>query len=81
MGNLLYCLLAIVVLFVVLKLLGKSMKVIMTFVINAVVGAIVLWVLSLVLPSLFTLNLLNALLVGFLGIPGLIIVLILGLIL
>lgn len=81
MGNLLYCLLAIVVLFVVLKLLGKSMKVIMTFVINAVVGAIVLWVLSLVLPSLFILNLLNALLVGFLGIPGLIIVLILGLIL
>ena len=53
----------------------------MSLLINALVGAVVLWVLSLVLPSVFQVDVISALIVGFLGIPGLILVAIIGLLL
>lgn len=66
---------AIVAVVLVLKLLGKSMKVILGVLINALVGGVVIWLLNL-LGLGIALNWLTALLVGVLGIPGVIIVLI-----
>lgn len=81
LSNLVWIVVAMVILFVVLKLLKKSTKVIMSLLVNALIGAVVLWALSLVLPSVFQVNVISALIVGFLGIPGLILVAIIGLLL
>lgn len=66
----------ILVLFIILKILALPMKIIMKFLINAVVGVIVLYVLNLIGVGL-VINWITALIVGFLGIPGVIIVAIL----
>lgn len=81
LSNLVWIVVAMVILFVVLKLLKKSTKVIMSLLVNALVGAVVLWVLSLVLPNIFQVTVVSSLIVGFLGVPGLILVAIIGLIL
>ena len=67
--------LAVVILFVVLKLIGLSMKIIMKFIFNALVGGIVISLINLFGANI-TLTWLSAALVGFLGVPGVIIVLI-----
>lgn len=64
---------AVLVLFIVLKILTLPMKIIIKFIINAIVGGVVLFVLNL-LGIGFTITWVSALIVGFLGIPGVIIV-------
>ena len=66
----------ILILFIVLKILTLPMKIIVKFLINAVVGGIVIYVLDLFGVGL-ALNWITSLIVGFLGIPGVIIVAIL----
>lgn len=63
----------VVILFVILKILSMPMKIIVKFLINAVVGMIVIYVLNLFGVGL-VLNWITALIIGFLGIPGVIIV-------
>lgn len=67
--------LAIFILFGVLKLFGLSMKIIMKFIFNALVGGIVISLINLFGANI-TLTWLTAAIVGFLGVPGVIIVLI-----
>ena len=66
----------ILVLFVILKILALPMKIIVKFLINAVIGVVVLYVLNLLGVGL-VINWITALIVGFLGVPGVIIVAIL----
>lgn len=67
--------LAILILFGILKLFGLSMKIIMKFIFNALIGGIVISVINLFGAGI-TLTWLTAAIVGFLGVPGVIIVLI-----
>lgn len=69
---------ALAVILIVLKILGKSVKLLGTIVANSIVGAIVLLVLHIFIPEI-TFSWLAALIVGFLGIPGVILVAILQL--
>ena len=66
---------AIVILFAVLKIIGLSMKIIIKFIFNALIGGIVLSVINLFGANI-TITWLSAAIVGFLGVPGVIIVLI-----
>ncbi len=66
----------IVVLFIVLKILAMPMKIIIKFLVNALIGGIVIYVLNLFGVGM-TLNWITSLIVGVLGIPGVIIVAIL----
>ena len=66
----------VVILFAILKILSMPMKIIIKFLINALVGGIVIYVLDLFGVGL-TLNWMTSLIVGFLGVPGVIIVAIL----
>ncbi len=66
----------VVVLFIVLKILAMPMKIIIKFLINAIIGGIVIYVLNLFGVGM-TLNWITSLIVGVLGIPGVIIVAIL----
>ena len=79
LSKLVWIVVAMVILFVVLKVLKKSTKTIISLLINALVGAIVLWVLNGFFPEVFQVDVISALIVGFLGIPGLILVAIIGL--
>ena len=67
--------LAVLVLFVILKLFGLSMKIISRFIFNALVGGIVISLINLFGANI-TITWLSAAIVGFLGVPGVIIVLI-----
>ena len=64
---------ALLVLFIVLKLLSLPMRIIMKFIINAIVGGIVILILNLFGLGL-ELTWITAAIVGFLGLPGVIIV-------
>ena len=64
---------AILVLFVVLKILSLPMRIIIKFIINAIVGGIVIITINLFGVGL-ELTWLTAAIVGFLGVPGVIIV-------
>ena len=66
----------VLILFIILKILSMPMKIIIKFLINALIGGVVLYVLNLFGVGL-VLNWITALIVGFLGIPGVIIVAIL----
>ncbi len=70
----------IAVLFLVLKILSLPMKIIIRFVINAVIGGIIYYVLGLMGIGL-TITWVSALIVGILGVPGVIIVAIMQLLL
>lgn len=67
---------AVVLVLLVAKLIFKSTKAIVGFLVNTVVGFVILWVLNL-LGLGIPLNWITAAIVGFLGVPGIIIVLIL----
>ena len=75
MGVIITYILAVAVLFGVLKLFGLSMKIIAKFIFNALIGGIVISLINLFGANI-TLTWLSAALVGFLGVPGVIIVLI-----
>lgn len=68
------------ILFIVLKLLSLPMKIIIKLVINGIVGGIIIFIVNLIGANfgfVIDLNWITALLVGFLGVPGVIIVAIL----
>ena len=67
-------------LLLILKLIGKSAKIIIGFLVNALIGFIILTILSLIPGLGITAGWLSSIIVGLLGIPGLVIVLILQLI-
>jgi inhibitor of the pro-sigma K processing machinery len=58
------------------KLIFKSIKIVWKVLINALAGGLAIWVLNLFGTGI-NINWITALLVGFLGIPGVIVVLIL----
>lgn len=68
------------ILFIVLKLLALPMKLIIKLVINGIVGGILIFVVNLIGTNfgfVIDLNWITALIVGFLGVPGVVIVAIL----
>jgi len=67
---------ALAIVLLVAKLVFKSSTTIIGFLINAIVGAVILWVLNLVGLGI-PISWLTAAIVGFLGVPGVIIVVIL----
>ena len=75
MGVVITYILAVLILFIILKLFGLSMKIISRFIFNALVGGIVISIINLFGANI-TLTWLTAAIVGFLGVPGVIIVLI-----
>ena len=77
-------LIALAILYVVLKILSLPIKLIVKLLINGLVGGIVIWLINLVGVNFgfaITLNWITALIVGILGIPGAIILVILQFIL
>lgn len=72
----LYYILAIVAVVILAKLLFKSMKIVTSILVNALIGGIILWILNLFGFGI-AINWLTAILVGALGVPGVIIVLVL----
>ncbi len=77
-------LIGVAVLFIVLKLLALPMKIIIKLVINGLVGGLVIFVVNLIGANfgfMIDLTWITALIVGFLGIPGVVIVAILQFIL
>lgn len=76
--NLGWFVLALVIVMVVLKIIGKSMKTLISILINALIGAIVLWVLNMFWPAI-QINIVSSLIVGFLGVPGVVLVILLQL--
>ena len=77
MENIIFFAIAVFAVVLVLKLLGKSMKVVLGVLVNALVGGLIIWLLN-ILGLGIALNWLTALIVGVLGIPGVIIVLIIN---
>lgn len=75
MENIIFFAIAVFAVVLVLKLLGKSMKIVLGVLVNALVGGLIIWLLN-ILGLGIALNWLTALIVGVLGIPGVIIVLI-----
>ena len=72
------------ILFVVLKLLALPMKIIIKLVINGLVGGLVIFIVNLIGANfgfMIDLTWITALIVGFLGVPGVVIVTILQFIL
>ncbi len=70
--------LALAIVLLILKVLGKSLKILIGVIVNALIGFVVLTVLK-ICGIAVAVNWLSALIVGLLGIPGLIIVLVLQL--
>lgn len=69
---------ALAIILIILKVLGKSVKMLTSILINSVVGAIVLYVLHIFIPEIVV-SWWAALITGFFGIPGVILVVILQL--
>ena len=64
---------AILVLFLILKILALPIKLIIKLVINGVIGGAIIWVINLIgagFGFVITLNWFTAILVGIFGIPG-----------
>ena len=75
---------AIVILFIVLKLISLPLKLIIKLMVNAFLGGAILFLINLVgarFGFVLDINWLTSLLVGFLGVPGVIVVVILHFIL
>jgi len=76
--------LGLILLYIAGWLLLVPLKMLLKFILNGIIGGIVLWVLNLVgglIGVKIAINPLTALLVGFLGIPGIILILLLQFIL
>jgi inhibitor of the pro-sigma K processing machinery len=76
--------LGLILLYVVGWLLLVPLKIILKFIYNGIIGGIILWVLNLVgglIGVTVAINPVTALIVGFLGIPGVILLLLLQFIL
>lgn len=71
---------AILILFVVLKLISLPIKIIIKLMVNAFLGGIILFLLNIIgaqFGFVLNINWITSLIVGFLGVPGVIIVVIL----
>ena len=79
LGGIVSFVVVLAIVLLVLKLLGKSVKTLIGILVNAIIGFIVLWVLSLIGVPV-SVNWISSLIVGLLGVPGLVIVLILQLV-
>jgi len=65
---------AMIVLFIILKLISLPIKIIIKLLINALIGGVVLFLINLTGIIALDITWITALIVGFLGIPGVIIV-------
>ncbi len=68
---------AMIVLFIILKIISLPIKLIIKLLINALIGGIVLFLINLTGIIVIDITWISALIVGFLGIPGVIIVILL----
>lgn len=66
-------LIGVAVLFIILKILTLPMKLIIKFVINAIIGGVIIYGLSLFGVGI-VINWITALIVGILGVPGVVVV-------
>ena len=78
--SILYYLIGIAVLVLILKIISLPFKIIIRFIINSIVGGIVLWVLAFFGIGI-AVNTVMIILTGLFGIPGLVIALILTMLL
>lgn len=75
-GSIIAFVISVAILVLIVKLVFKGTTSIIGFLINAAVGAVILWVLDIVGLGV-PITWLTAAIVGFLGVPGVIIVLVL----
>ena len=68
---------AVILVLLIAKILFKSTKAIVGFLINTVIGFVILWVLNTLFHVGIVVNWVTAAIVGLFGVPGLIVVLIL----
>lgn len=68
---------AMIVLFIILKIISLPIKLIIKLLINALVGGVILFLINLTGLIVIDITWISALIVGFLGIPGVIIVILL----
>jgi len=68
---------AMIVLFIILKIISLPIKLIVKLLVNALIGGVVLYLINLTGLIALDITWITALIVGFLGIPGVIIVIIL----
>jgi len=66
-----------IVLFIILKIISLPIKLIVKLLVNALIGGVVLYLINLTGLIALDITWITALIVGFLGIPGVIIVIIL----
>ena len=68
---------AMIILFLILKIISLPIKLIIKLLINALIGGVVLFLINLTGLIVIDITWISALIVGFLGIPGVIIVILL----
>lgn len=68
---------AMLVLFIILKVISVPIKIIIKLLINALIGGVVLYLINLTGLIALDINWITSLIVGFLGLPGVIVVIIL----
>ena len=68
---------AMIVLFIILKVISLPIKIIIKLLINALIGGVVLFLINLTGLIALDITWITALIVGFLGIPGVVVVIIL----
>lgn len=79
-----YFLIAIIALFIVVKLLAWPLKILIKLIINAVLGTILLFLVNLIgvhFGFVIGINLVTSLIAGFFGVPGVIFLIIFKLVL
>lgn len=69
---------ALAIVLIILKILGKSVKFLTSILINSLVGALILYILQMFIPGI-VLSWWSALIAGIFGIPGVILVVVLQL--
>ena len=68
---------AMIILFLILKIISLPIKLIIKLLINALIGGVILFLINLTGLIAIDITWISALIVGFLGIPGVIIVILL----
>ncbi|MBR3697646.1 MAG: pro-sigmaK processing inhibitor BofA family protein [Clostridia bacterium] len=78
--NILYYLIGLVVLVILLKIISLPLKIIIKFIVNSIIGGIVLWILAF-FGIVVVVNTTMIILTGLFGIPGLVFAILLTIIL
>lgn len=71
---------ALAIMLIILKIMGKSIKFLTAILINSLVGALILYLLHMFVPAVASISWWSALITGFFGVPGIILVIVLQLI-